>query len=121
MPVTLSTDDLRDLTDRLTAEADTLREDLSAAEARMSVLSADCDLDAADAGAKVTALARLRADARRARTLLDQVLAALRRVGTPGFGRCAACGGAIDRDRLLALPHTEVCIVCARAAAGAGP
>ncbi|MFE9095857.1 TraR/DksA family transcriptional regulator [Streptomyces sp. NPDC007264] len=119
MPVELSADNLRDLTDRLTAEADVLREDLSTVEAKMPVLAADCDLDAADAGAKATALARLRADARRARTLLDQVLAALPRVGTPGFGRCAACGDIIDRDRLPALPHTDVCIGCARADGGA--
>jgi DnaK suppressor protein len=117
MPTKLSADDLRVISDRLTAEADTLREELSEAESRMPALYADCDLDAADVGARVTALAALRADADRARTLLDRVLAALPRVGTPGFGRCTACGGLIGRDRLLAVPHTEVCIACARAAA----
>ncbi len=115
----LSTDDLRDITDRLTAEADALREELAAAESKMPSLYADCDLDAADVGARVTALARLRADAERARTLLDRVLATLPRVAAPGFGRCTACGDVIGRDRLLAVPYTEVCIDCARAGDGA--
>ncbi|WP_055491225.1 TraR/DksA C4-type zinc finger protein [Streptomyces sp. TP-A0356] len=119
MPTKLSADDLREITDRLTAEADALREELSDAESKMPALYADCDLDAADVGARVTALAALRADADRARKLLDRVLAALPKVGTPGFGRCTTCGDVIGRDRLLAVPHTEVCIGCARSGAGA--
>jgi DnaK suppressor protein len=113
----LSTDDLRDIAERLTAEADALRVELAAAEAQMAALSADCDLDAGDASAKATALERLRTDTERARTLLDRILATLARVGAPGFGRCAVCGGDIGRDRLLAVPHTTVCIGCARAGA----
>ncbi|MFJ5533881.1 TraR/DksA family transcriptional regulator [Streptomyces sp. NPDC093261] len=119
MPTKLSPDDLREITVRLTEEAEALRGELSAAESRMPVLFADCDLDAADAGAKVIALEALRADAERARTLLDRVLATLPKVGTPGYGRCGVCGDVIGRDRLLAVPHTEVCIDCARAGAGA--
>ena len=119
MPTKLSADDLREITDRLTAEADALREELSAAESKMPTLYADCDLDAADVGAKVIALEALRADAERARALLNRVLATLPKVGTPGYGRCAVCGDVIGRDRLLAVPHTEVCIDCARAGAGA--
>ncbi|MGW2935288.1 TraR/DksA family transcriptional regulator [Streptomyces sp. NPDC001156] len=119
MPTTLSDHDLREIADRLTAEADTLRVELSAAEAKMPALYTDCDLDAADVGARVTAFEALRADADRARTMLERVLAALHQVGTPGFGRCTACGAVIDRDRLLAVPHTQVCIDCARAGAGA--
>ncbi|MFC3572565.1 TraR/DksA family transcriptional regulator [Streptomyces yaanensis] len=118
MPTNLSTDDLRHIAARLTAEADALRVELSAAESQMTALSADCDLDAGDASAKTAALDRLRRDTERARTLLDQVVATLPRVGAPGFGRCAFCGDVIGRDRLLAVPHTELCIVCARAGAG---
>jgi DnaK suppressor protein len=115
----LSTDDLRDIAQRLTAEADALRVELAAAESQMSALSADCDLDAGDASAKATALEHLRTDTERARTLLDRILDTLPRVGAPGFGRCTACGGVIGRDRLLAVPHTDVCISCARAGADA--
>ena len=113
----LSTDDLRDIAERLTAEADALRVELAAAESQMAALSADCDLDAGDASAKATALERLRTDTERARTLLDRILATLPRVGAPGFGRCAVCGGVIGRDHLLAVPHTEVCITCAQTGA----
>ncbi|MFF3514321.1 TraR/DksA family transcriptional regulator [Streptomyces sp. NPDC002573] len=118
MPTKLSADDLREITSRLAEEANLLREELSATESKMPSLHADCDLDAADVGAKVIALEALRADADRARNLLDQVLATLPRVGTPGYGQCTVCGDIISRDRLLAVPHTEVCIDCARAGSG---
>ncbi|MER6123554.1 TraR/DksA C4-type zinc finger protein [Streptomyces sp. NPDC001795] len=121
MPTQLSADDLKDITARLAAEADALREELSAAESKMPALYADSDLDAADVGARVTALALLRADAERARTLLDRILATLPRVGAPDFGRCTECGDVIGRERLLAVPYTEVCIVCARGRAGDDP
>ncbi|MGW4938149.1 TraR/DksA family transcriptional regulator [Streptomyces sp. NPDC004166] len=121
MPTTLSADDLKAITDRLTVEADVLREELADAESKMPALYADCDLDPADVGARVSALAALRADADRARILLDRVVATLPRVGTPGFGRCTVCGDVIGRDRLLAVPHTELCIVCARAGTGVRP
>ncbi|MFI9649417.1 TraR/DksA family transcriptional regulator [Streptomyces sp. NPDC052040] len=117
MPVTLSADDLRKITIRLTEEADALREELTAAESSLPGLRADCERDAADLGAKAVALEALRADAERARAQLDQVLATLPTVGTPGYGRCAVCAGAIGRDRLLALPHTRACIDCARTGA----
>ncbi|MGR6968806.1 TraR/DksA family transcriptional regulator [Streptomyces cynarae] len=121
MPTTeLSTDDLRDIAERLTAEADALRVELAAAEAQMSALSADCDLDAGDASAKTAALESLRTDTERARSLLDRILTTLSRVGAPGFGRCTACGGEIGRDRLLAVPHTDLCIACARTGTDAG-
>ncbi|MFF3905776.1 TraR/DksA family transcriptional regulator [Streptomyces sp. NPDC001848] len=116
----LSTEDRRDIAERLTAEADALRVELAAAEAQMSALSADCDLDAGDASAKATALEALRTDTARARTLLDRILTTLSRVGAPGFGRCASCGGEIGRDRLLAVPHTDRCISCARTGADGG-
>lgn len=118
MPTKLSPDDLRDIADLLTAEADALREELSAAETKLTALSEDYDVDAADVSAKATALASLRADAERARTLLDRILATLPRIGSPDFGRCVVCGNLIGRDRLLAVPHTDVCIACARAGGG---
>lgn len=73
-----------------------------------------------DVGARVTAPARLRADAGRTRTLPDRIPATLPRVGAPGFGRCTDCGEVIGRVRLPAVPYTEVCIDCARAQAEHG-
>jgi len=39
--------------------------------------------------------------------------AALTRIDRGVYGRCESCGGAIGRQRLLALPATRYCIACA--------
>ena len=51
----------------------------------------------------------LRDDARRRVLLLDRALASLDE-GT--YGRCAACGGEIGAERLVALPGIDVCLGC---------
>jgi DnaK suppressor protein len=38
--------------------------------------------------------------------------AALARIEKGKFGRCDGCGGAIGRQRLLALPAARLCIEC---------
>jgi len=38
--------------------------------------------------------------------------AALARIEEGKFGRCDGCGGAIGRQRLLALPAARLCIEC---------
>lgn len=43
---------------------------------------------------------------------LQQVLAALARLGSHGYGLCERCGDAIDLHRLEALPATPLCIAC---------
>jgi DnaK suppressor protein len=120
MPTELSAQDLDDLRARLRAQAEGLRAELAAVDAQASTLYADCDRDVGDLGAKVTAADRLRADAERARSLLARTHAALDRLGTPAYGRCTVCGGPIERDRLLAVPHADVCVACGRGA-GRGP
>jgi DnaK suppressor protein len=114
MPTELSAQDVDDLRTRLAARAKGLRAELAAVDAQATALHADCDLDAGDLGAKVTAADRLRADAERVRTLLERTRAALDRLGTPAYGRCTVCGGPIARDRLLAVPHADVCVACGR-------
>ncbi|MGM0358194.1 TraR/DksA family transcriptional regulator, partial [Streptomyces sp. ECR3] len=98
MPTELSAQDLDDLRARLRAQAEGLCAELAAVDAQMSTLYADCDRDVGDLGAKVTAADRLRGDAERARSLLARTQAALNRLGTPAYGRCAVCGGPIERD-----------------------
>jgi DnaK suppressor protein len=39
--------------------------------------------------------------------------AALERIEQGRFGRCETCGGAIGRQRLLAMPAARYCINCA--------
>jgi len=43
---------------------------------------------------------------------LAETQAALERIEEGSYGRCESCGGAIGRQRLLALPTTRFCIAC---------
>jgi DnaK suppressor protein len=58
------------------------------------------------------------------RQILEQVTAALGRIDSGEYGRCAECGRPIGVERLRALPYTTHCVECARrleeAAAPAG-
>ena len=47
-----------------------------------------------------------------ATTELQQIVAALRRVGDGSYGECQDCGEPIDGRRLLALPATAFCTAC---------
>jgi RNA polymerase-binding transcription factor DksA len=49
-----------------------------------------------------------------ARDLIDKVEHALHRIDAGGFGRCEACGGPIEAERLDALPYTTLCLADAR-------
>ena len=46
--------------------------------------------------------------------LIDKVEHALARIDTGRFGRCEACGGPIEAERLDALPYTTLCLADAR-------
>jgi DnaK suppressor protein len=46
------------------------------------------------------------------RAELAETDAALDRIDRGRFGRCEICGGAIGRQRLLALPAARFCIEC---------
>jgi RNA polymerase-binding protein DksA len=46
--------------------------------------------------------------------LLEEVDAALERIGDGTFGRCGTCGRLIGHDRLRAVPYARLCIACAR-------
>jgi RNA polymerase-binding transcription factor DksA len=37
---------------------------------------------------------------------------ALMRIEEGTYGSCRSCGGSIERGRLEALPHTQVCLSC---------
>src|SRR5437660_1019099 len=49
---------------------------------------------------------------------LAETTAAIARIEIGTYGRCERCGGAIGRQRLLALPAARYCISCAPAARG---
>ncbi|RKG69617.1 hypothetical protein D7W79_32825 [Corallococcus exercitus] len=44
---------------------------------------------------------------------LEEVEAALERIAQGRFGGCEQCGGAIGRQRLLAVPEARCCLACA--------
>jgi DnaK suppressor protein len=46
--------------------------------------------------------------------LLEQVNAAIERIGAGTYGACQQCGRTIDAARLQAIPYTSHCIDCAR-------
>jgi RNA polymerase-binding transcription factor DksA len=48
------------------------------------------------------------------RDLIEKVRGALVRIDDGSFGRCEACGGAIEAERLDALPYTTLCLADAR-------
>ncbi len=47
-----------------------------------------------------------------ARRELVEIDAALARIADGTYGTCEACGGAIGRDRLRALPEVRRCVTC---------
>jgi RNA polymerase-binding transcription factor DksA len=49
-----------------------------------------------------------------AKDLIDKVEHALHRIDAGGFGRCEACGRAIETERLDALPYATLCLADAR-------
>jgi DnaK suppressor protein len=49
-----------------------------------------------------------------AKDLIDKVEHALARIDAGRFGRCGACGGPIEAERLDALPYTTLCLADAR-------
>ena len=50
-----------------------------------------------------------------AKDLIEKVEQALARIDAGGFGRCEACGGPIEGERLDALPYATLCLADARA------
>ena len=49
-----------------------------------------------------------------AKDLIGKVEHALARIDRGGFGRCEACGGDIEAERLDALPYATLCLADAR-------
>jgi DnaK suppressor protein len=72
------------------------------------------DEEFADTGSFTFARERDLSLAGNARDLIDKVEHALARIDAGGFGRCEACGDAIEAERLDALPYTTLCLADAR-------
>jgi DnaK suppressor protein len=109
---TLGPEDLEEVTAELTRQAEALRTEIATTEETEASLRAEYELDAVDAGAKTASIDQLHIRNQRARALLEQTLAALDRIREGTFGICTACGRPLGRDRVMALPHAELCVTC---------
>jgi DnaK suppressor protein len=55
------------------------------------------------------------AQRRRAERKVKSIQEALQKIGEGTYGMCERCHGEIDPERLKILPHTTLCIECAKA------
>ncbi|HWM36188.1 MAG TPA: TraR/DksA C4-type zinc finger protein [Streptomyces sp.] len=102
------------VTTELLGQAERLDREIEAADEAEARLRADCELDAADSGAKSAAQDQLRNQARQARLHLEHTVTALGRLRDGTFGICTACSRPIGRERVMAVPTAELCLACRR-------
>ncbi len=75
-------------------------------------LLAEREPDWEDAAAAVTAASVLEGVTEARRHALARIQSSLARIERGTYGRCLACGGEIDEDRLRAVPETDRCGLC---------
>ncbi|WP_030837532.1 TraR/DksA family transcriptional regulator [Streptomyces hygroscopicus] len=98
----------------LADQRDRLRSEIATAEKAESAVRDGGDLDAADVSTTNVAIQELHTRTEDAAALLDRTLAALTRAEQGTFGMCTHCGAAVGRERVMALPHAELCVTCAQ-------
>ncbi|MEO3753035.1 TraR/DksA family transcriptional regulator [Streptomyces sp. B6B3] len=100
----------------LQADADRLREEISAAEAALSGLMRDsgdgAGDDQADTGTKNVTREHEMALASNAREVLYQTERALRQLEASTYGLCENCGNPIGKARMQAFPRATLCVDC---------
>jgi len=108
---------LWEMSSRLSGEVSTLQREARRPTGTETGGASDDQADpAAQAAEEGTALALLGTEGH----ILAEVNAALDRIGRGTFGRCEACGHAITRARLDAIPYARHCIACAARAEDGG-
>jgi DnaK suppressor protein len=112
--------DLRAYRRRLEAELDELRGQRADLEESTGASLADAtgevgfDEEFADTGSFTFQRERDLSLVGNAKDLIDKVEHALARIDAGSFGRCEACGAAIEAERLDALPYATLCLADAR-------
>jgi DnaK suppressor protein len=112
--------DLQAYRRRLEAELDELQGQRADLEESTGASLADAtgevgfDEEFADTGSFTFARERDLSLVGNAKDLIDKVEHALARIDAGGFGRCEACGAAIEVERLDALPYATLCLADAR-------
>lgn len=109
-------EEVAELRDELTAEAQRLRLEIDTAEAAISGMMRDsgdgAGDDQVDAGTKNISREHELALANNARDMLAQTERALGRLEGTGFGLCESCGEAVGKARLQAFPRATLCVQC---------
>lgn len=109
-------EELVELRDELTAEAQRLSLEIDTAEAAISGMMRDsgdgAGDDQVDAGTKNISREHELALANNARDMLAQTERALGRLEGTGFGLCESCGNAVGKARLQAFPRATLCVQC---------
>jgi DnaK suppressor protein len=102
---------LLELRDRLMGEmnhiADAIQEDAATLQSLSSVPIHLADVAPEGLDADVHVLETERG-------MVEQITAALNRIGDGTYGTCESCGRAISEARLQAIPYATLCIACAR-------
>jgi DnaK suppressor protein len=112
--------DLQAYRRRLEAELDELRGQRDDLEESTGASLADAtgevgfDEEFADTGSFTFARERDLSLVGNAKDLIGKVEHALARIDAGSFGRCEACGAAIEAERLDALPYATLCLTDAR-------
>jgi DnaK suppressor protein len=112
--------DLQAYRRRLEAELDELRGQRADLEESTGASLADAtgevgfDEEFADTGSFTFQRERDLSLVGNAKDLIDKVEHALARIDAGSFGRCEACGAAIETERLDALPYATLCLADAR-------
>ncbi|WP_405378841.1 MULTISPECIES: TraR/DksA family transcriptional regulator [Streptomyces] len=100
----------------LTAEADRLREEISAAEEALTGLMRDsgdgAGDDQADTGSKNATREHEMALTTNNREMLYQTERALRRIEAGTYGLCESCGNPIGKARMQVFPRATLCVDC---------
>jgi DnaK suppressor protein len=109
-------EEVSELREGLTAEAQRLRVEIETAEAAISGMMRDsgdgAGDDQVDAGTKNISREHELALANNARDMLAQTERALVRLEGTGFGVCESCGEPIGKARLQVFPRATLCVQC---------
>jgi DnaK suppressor protein len=103
-----------------------LLEERAQLEAQVIELDAEADVnnwrdggfddDPADSGSASFERETAQSLSNHARSIIEQIEDALRRLADGSYGRCTGCGERIESERLDAIPYTTMCMDCKRRA-----
>lgn len=109
---------MTELTATLRAQRATLFKEILGNEADLDFIAGDREAEIEERAQEERAAGLLSRLDERSRREVEEIDAALRRIGNGTYGTCTTCGGAISQARLAALPATPFCIACAQASEG---